>query len=324
MNETHVALTVIARMKREYWEWRLKRQARSDAASPRPGGAIYRGVVRIAQAAVSALHAYPYEAVETRSAKALAYIAGLAMLSAIPLLGLSLTSVAITAGCFAAAMLGVHHGWFKRGLPARVTAQHITDANRQLDASGDRFAAPLSLIEIVCIGGLLAIDGFISGGALSNSAFSAIFTPNIALAASVAWGLATAFLLWHAAHAAATEVTVNERRTLARKLEASPDPKDQARFRELDATVGPRLLHDYSARANTRIARYTLAAIVLTLALAIFAVRLGTVSQPQEDNGSVAAPLPNPEQPAEVLVAPSENGIKVMPMPQLGLGPRYE
>lgn len=277
MNPTHVALTKHHHMHKQYRRRRLAKRARADvAAPPPPTGIPYRGEQEIATSAYPCLTAFPYYCYQTQSAMLIAALAIISALLPIPLFGYSIFTISLTLGLLGVAALGVYCAWFRRWSPAIIDAKSLEAARSELDASGDAHAEPLGLIEQLVLGLLLGIDGCLAGAALFTTAFAAIFTPTMALAAAAAWGVATAYLLWKASRAAALEAAIQDRRTLIRNLSSSTDPANHQRASAMKAAIGDKLQHDYSNRANTTSARWILAIVVTVLAVGIFVIRINT------------------------------------------------
>lgn len=296
MNPTIENESIHRSARRETSPARTRRQAAADAKAPPPrGGLPYAGERAIATAYVRALNAYPYFRRQTHAA--LAMMIGFAVLAAV--IGFAfgvgnLVSAAAVAFCAVAAIISGYHWYFKKWGPGVITGERYEEAARQLADSGDIHAAPLPLLSVLMLVGIMLVDGFLSASSLTTTVFAEMFTPGWAIVAAVGWSIGATYLLTKVILSAAMEAAINERRTVIRNLAVSSNPEDRAHAVRMKKAVGGKLLNDYDTRSNRYTARIGLAIACVVLAGATFVMRTNSEPPPAAD----PALAPTKAQPA--------------------------
>jgi hypothetical protein len=193
-----------------------------------------------------------------------------------------------------AVMAGVclYQALARRFGPGLIDEKRYTEAREALKASGDGHTKPMPVLLTTAMCVMFLIDGAFSGFSLTTTAFASLFSPRVAMFASILWSCATAWLLYHLTSAAAREAAINARRTQVRNLLASGRDDDRQRAQAMLEHIGHALGNDCSRKANRYRARVLLALVVLGLSVATLVVRVSSEnSEAQLEHGaSIEAP----------------------------------
>ena len=179
----------------------------------------------------------------------------------------------------ALAALSLHQMVARRFGPSLIDKERLENAQQALRTSGDDRARPMPVLLTVAMAAMFVIDGAFSGYTLTSTAFASMFSPRAAMAASLAWSCATAWLLYHLTSAAAHESAVNARRGLVFNLLQSSTESDQVRAKAMIEQVGPALGNDFCKGANRIRARTLLLWVVFAVAAATLFVRVNTEAE---------------------------------------------
>jgi|CXWL01.1.fsa_nt_gi hypothetical protein len=204
-------------------------------------------------------------------------------------------SLAITT--IAAILTGicVYQFAFKDHGPLHISKSRFEEACLHLHESGDAGQKPLTLLAVCTLVSIMALDGFLTGTALTTSVFAQWLSPRGALYAAFAWSVGCTYLLFKLVVASAHESVVNERRAAIRVLSQGNEAQ-HAKAETMKARVGAALGHDYNLDANRKGARTALMVTVLVLMAATFAMRTA--------NGNAEAGATAPTAPAAPMMAP--------------------
>ena len=196
-------------------------------------------------------------------------------------------SLAITTIAFILAAICLYQFAFIDHGPLNISEERFALARQHLSESGDAGQKPLTLLAMCTLVAIMAIDGFLTGTALTTSVFAQWLSPRGAMYAAFGWSVGCTYLLFKLVLAASHEAIVNERRAANRSL-SQGDARQQTRAEAMKLRVGEALGHDYHLDANRRGARNALMVTVLVLVVATFAMRTAS-------GGAVApavAPMP--------------------------------
>lgn len=274
MNPTIDALNTHRSAAKATSQARINRLAAADTKTPPPAAdQPYAGEKAIAHPYKRALQACAYFRKQTAAALLMMIVFGVVAVLVPLVFGITLMTAAITIFAILATGISGYHWWFKKWGPALITEARFEAAKQQLADSGDLHTPPLPLLPLIVLVAIMLVDGFLSGSSLANTVFANMFTPRVALAAAIAWGVGVTYLLFKVVISAATESAINERRSVIRNLAVSANPDDRALAIRMKAAVGGKLLNDYDTRSNRYTARVGLVVTVLVLAGATFLMR---------------------------------------------------
>lgn len=202
-------------------------------------------------------------------------------------------TLAITTIAFILAAICLYQFAFADHGPLHISEERFRLARQHLSESGDAGQKPLTLLAMCTLVCIMAIDGFLTGTALTTSVFAQWLSPRGAMYAAFGWSVGCTYLLYKLVLAAAHEAIINERRAAIRTL-SQGDTQQQARAEAMKLRVGDALGHDFSLDANRKSARNALVVTVLVLVAATFAMRAAS-GNAEAGNGAAApavAPMP--------------------------------
>jgi hypothetical protein len=208
---------------------------------------------------------------------------GMGLVPAGTMLGGSV-AVWISATLSALTIVSVAHALKSHGPAEPISPQSYLDAWARLRVATDDQVSAHSLPKSLLLVFVLLVDGAVLGIAMARS-LGAFLTPRLAIYVAVAWGLASATLLWHLAVLAAREQRENAARATIRRLDGSGNLDERENARKFMATVGSRIGHDLSTSAPMK-KRIALFAVSLMLAGASVGLRVAGGHAP------TAAPMP--------------------------------
>ena len=176
------------------------------------------------------------------------------------------------------------HALKSHGPAEPISPRSYVDAWSRLRVATDDQVSSRSLVKSLVLVFLLLVDGAVLGVAMAKS-LGAFLTPQLAKYVAVAWGLASAIMIWKLAVLAAEEMRENGGRATIRRLDASSKPEDRENARKFMANVGSRIGHDLSTKAPIK-KRVALFAVALLLAAASVGLRVAGGHAPS------SAPIP--------------------------------
>lgn len=186
-------------------------------------------------------------------------------------------SLAITTIAAILAGICLYQFAFKDHGPLHISKSRFEEACLHLHAAGDAGQRPLTLLAMCTLVCIMALDGFLTGTALTTSVFAQWLSPRGALYAAFGWSVGCTYLLYKLVLASAYEAVANERRAAIRVLSQGNEVQ-QAKAEAMKTRVGEALGHDYSLDANRRGARIALIVTVVVLVAATFAMRTVNVN----------------------------------------------
>jgi len=320
MNSTLRCIAQSLRRRRGTGRRKLARLVQADLKAPPPKpGTPFAGEMLIRQLCAAPQSSKPYYMAQTVTAALLTPVFGWAGYTAATDPDPAMWSGPLACVLFALCGLCVYFVIGKSYGPAVIDKKRFEVARERLDGSGDRDSPPMSLALTLAVALVLTVDGALSGFTLTSNAFASTFTPTIALWASCAWSMGTAWLIWELVANASREAVIGQRRATIRNLLFSRDPDAVKRAQAMQHRLVHVLGHDYAASSRWR-ARLLLSSVVLVLAASTFVMRV--ISEHDVNEAEIA-----PEKEAASAEATDPPGVegkdwirapKLQPMVRLG------